>query len=72
MFILHAEDAGEQGCNQAPADKLWIEVQPRDDLIYLGGVPLNLGPDAAESLEAINCGNIFVPHKSGGKGGGKP
>ena len=62
VFILYAEDFGEQGCNQDPADKLWIEVQPNDGIIYNDGLPLNLGEDAATGRVAINCGNIFVPH----------
>jgi len=73
-FVVYIEDHEDQGCNQDPVDEFWIEVKDKD-----GNVVLEVngpGSDPAGDDEAIDgddepieCGNIFVPHKSGGKGG---
>jgi len=68
-FLFYVEDHDEQGCNQVPADKIWIEV----DAENIWSDPL--GPDPAgndgdASALPIFCGNIVVPHKTGKKGGG--
>ena len=67
LFFIYAEDHGEQGCGQDPSDRFWIEVWDKDDLTVM---QVN-GPDADLDAENIQCGNIYVPHETGGKGGGK-
>ena len=73
-FLMYVEDHGEQGCNQDPVDEFWIEVTAQDgiELLQLNGPePADNNPDHEPPLdgddEPIECGNIFVPHKTGGK-----
>lgn len=69
-FLFYVEDHDEQGCNQVPADKIWIEV----DAENIWSDPLNPDPagnDGGASALPIFCGNIVVPHQTGGRGGGK-
>ena len=70
--LFYAEDHDEQGCDQAPADQIWIQVDA--DNIW----PDSLGPDPADDDPMVDgddlpieCGNIVVPHSKGKKGGGK-
>ena len=83
-FLVYVEDHGEQGCSQDPSDEFWIEVKDKDGNVVLevddnvvGGLdepdsdPAGLdGSDGDDT--PIECGNIYVPHGKGGKGGGKP
>ena len=73
-FLVYVEDHDEQGCNQDPSDDFWIEVKDKDGIVVLevnGPDSDPAGEDGADGDdEAIQCGNIIVPHKSGGKNGG--
>jgi len=35
QFFIYTEDHGEQGCNQNPTDRMWIEVRDKDDLVVM-------------------------------------
>jgi hypothetical protein len=76
LFLLYVEDHGEQGCGQAPADEFWVEVDaPNAWLDPLGADPAVDEPTSVDDPDAgddvpIFCGDIVVPHKAGGKGGG--
>jgi VCBS repeat-containing protein len=74
-FLLYTEDHGEQGCSQDPADEFWIQVKDKDGVIVLevnGSDPAGPDPETDGDDEPIVCGNIVVPHETGGKGKGKP
>ena len=72
-FLVYVEDHDDQGCNQDPSDDFWIQVKDKDGLVVLevnGPDSDPAGEDGADGDdEAIQCGNIIVPHKTGG---GKP
>jgi len=57
LFFIYAEDHGEQGCNQDPSDRFWVEVWDKDDMVVL-----TLGGDAQDDAVDIKCGNIYAPH----------
>jgi hypothetical protein len=57
LFFIYAEDHGEQGCNQDPSDRFWVEVWDKDDMVVL-----TLGGDAQNDAVDIECGNIYAPH----------
>ena len=74
-LFSYVVDHDDQGCNQDPTDDFWIEVKDKD-----GNVVLEVnGPDSNPAGEdgedgddeAIQCGNIIVPHNAGGGGKGK-
>jgi hypothetical protein len=71
-FLVYVEDHDDQGCNQDPSDDFWIEVKDKDGIVVLeinGPDSDPAGEDGADGDdEAIQCGNIIVPHKAGGKG----
>jgi hypothetical protein len=76
-FLAYIEDHGAQGCNQDPTDEFWIEVKDKDGLVVLEVNGLNSQPAGKDEAsdgddEPIECGNIFVPHKTGSKGKKKP
>lgn len=76
-FLVYVEDHDEQGCNQDPSDEFWIEVKNKDGNIVLevnGPDSDPAGADAATDGDdvPVECGNIIVPQKAGGKGKGKP
>ena len=58
------------------SDMFWVEVKDKDDAVVLQvNGPDPAGNDGVADVEPIQCGNIYVPHKTGGnggKGGGKP
>jgi hypothetical protein len=57
LFFIYTEELGEQGCDQDPSDRLWVEVWDKDDLVVM-----TLGADAQLDALDIQCGNIYVPH----------
>jgi hypothetical protein len=65
-FVVYVEDFGEQGCDQNPTDWFWITVDDKDGMDVL-----SMGADAETDGVNLHCGNIIVPHGSGGNGGGK-
>jgi len=62
-FTTYVEDHGEPGSG---ADRVWIQVLDKDDLVVPG---LSIDPQATDNAVLINGGNIVVPHtnSSGGK-----
>ena len=61
-FTVYVEDHGEPG---ADADRIWVEVLDKSDLVVPG---LSIAPPATDNAEVIDGGNIVVPHaNSGGK-----
>jgi len=74
-FLMYVEDHGEQGCIQDPVDEFWIEITDSEGIQQLqlnGPDPADNDPDNDPPLdgddEPIECGNISVPHETGGKG----
>ena len=77
QFTVYAEDHGEQGCDQDPADEFWIEVTDggAQVLVIDDGNPDNgvgtpvdnsdPGTPADGDDVPISCGNIYVPHAQG-------
>ena len=59
-FTTYVEDHGEPG---AGADRVWIEVLDKDDLVVPG---LSIDPQATDNAEFIGGGNIVVPHTNNG------
>jgi hypothetical protein len=66
-FTTYVEDHGEPG---GGADRVWIQVLDKDDLVVPG---LSIDPQATDNAVLINGGNIVVPHTNSGgmSSGGK-
>lgn len=70
-FLLYTEDHGEQGCSQNPSDEFWIQVKDKDGVVVLevnGDDPAGPDTETDGDDEPLVCGNIVVPHETGGKG----
>jgi VCBS repeat-containing protein len=68
--LLYTEDYGEQGCNQDPSDEFWIQVKDKDGVIVLeinGDDPAGPDTETDGDDEPLVCGNIVIPHETGGK-----
>ena len=60
-FTAYVEDRSEPG---AGADRFWIEVRDKSNLVLPG---LSIDPQATDNAVTIGGGNIVVPHASKGK-----
>ncbi len=63
-FVVYVEDHGEPGAGN---DRFWIEVRDKDGVVESD---LSLPLPTSTGSATIEGGNIIVPHKSKGKGGG--
>ena len=63
-FVVYVEDRGEPGAGN---DDFWIQVRDKDGELE---ADLSIPSPALGEAITLQGGNIVVPHKSKGRGGG--